>query len=153
MQRFRRFGAFLVLAVTVLWLLRRYFYMTDLPFLGGADAYYYAMQVKNLVATGALKIPDFSPLYGLLWLTVRLGLTCTQAVVLWTLLIQLLIGINLVLARRMLQAGKGVRLGPLLLCCWALASPTLAFTCLEFPKYAFALAFVPLWLPGLVEKK
>lgn len=129
----------------------RYLTLAHAPFLQGADAYYYALQVRSFADTGTLKIPDSGLVLPLMGLTGRLGLRVETVIVLWTVFIQVLCAFNLWLTRRLAGPrgeGQGGGVGPFLLCAWALISPTLTFTCVEFPKYAFALAFLPLW--GLV---
>ena len=133
-------------------LVARFISLSRATYLQGADAYYYALQIRSLLKTGALEIPDASPIYGLMALGVRLGLGIERSIILWTLLIQLLAAVNLLFAVRVIH-GRDRWIGGWLLAAWAILSPTLSFTCIEFPKYALALAFLPLWPVGLVRKK
>ncbi len=134
-------------------LISRYFYLISQNYLAGPDTYYYALQVKWYVITGALKIHDSSPLLQLMGWTAKLGLSCEQTIILWTNLIQLLCIISVLIAARLIrQENSGSIILPLT-CAWVILSPNLAFTCIEFPKYAFSLIFLPLWPVGLVHRK
>lgn len=136
-----------------IFVLARFHLLAGAPFLSGADAYYYALQVKYFVLTGALKIPDASPLMTLMGWTGRWGVPYESAVCLWMLLPQVLTALGLLLVHRLFRRngqdwGKGA-----LLVVWAILSPTLAFTGVEFPKYAFALAFLPWWILWLKDRR
>ena len=140
----------LLLGLSLIW---RYSLLAKGPFLNGPDAYYYALQIKFFVMTGFLKIHDSSPLLQLMGWTGKAGLSCEQALVLWTVLIQFFCLISVLYAYRLIRNGNSGPLLPALILTWAALSPTLTFTCIEFPKYAFALIFLPLWPVGLVNQK
>lgn len=134
--------------------LSRYYFLTRAPFLRGADAYYYALQIRALRELGKLLIPDASLLFPLMAFTCRAGLGYEQTVNLWMVLIQLAGALNLFLASRwMAEQNKDRPAAGGLLFLWALLSPTFLFTCIEFPKYALGLAFLPLWPVGLVNRR
>jgi hypothetical protein len=131
----------------------RYKFLTGQPFLNGPDAYYYALQIKFFIADGVLKIPDSSPLLQLMGFTGKIGLSPEQTIILWTVLIQLLCGISVFAAYRLMHGKEVSGIIPGLLVAWTLISPTLTFTCIEFPKYAFALIFLPLWPVVLANRR
>ena len=135
--------------VTGLWalsyLLIRYSFLSAEPFLQGADTYYYALQIRSLVENGVLKIPDFSPLYSIYWLTCKLGLTCEQTINLWTVLIQFLVGVGYWSVLSINSKERKPNLFNYLIFIWIIISPILSFICIEFPKQAFALIFLPFW--------
>jgi hypothetical protein len=131
----------------------RYIFLTGLPFLNGPDAYYYALQIRFFIADGVLKIPDSSPLLQLMGYTGKLGMSCEQTIVLWTVLIQVLCGVSVFAAYRLMRKENNQGIIPGLLVAWTFISPTLTFTCIEFPKYAFALIFMPLWPVALNNKR
>lgn len=118
------------------------------PFLHGADAYYYALQVRSLVETGALRMADAAPLLPLMAWTARLGAGYEGAVALWAVLAQACCAGSLLAAALILRGRRGLGLGAVLFA-WAVLSPVLTFTAIEFPKYALAMAFLPLWPVGL----
>ena len=151
----RRFAlpAIIVPTCTAVLFARRFASLAGSPFLRGADAYYYALQIRSLVETGALKMADAAPLLPLMAGTARLGLSYERTIILWSLLGQFVFGLNVLIAFRVIcgQDAEWSRALPPFV--WALLSPTLTFTCLEFPKYALALAFLPLWPLGLVRRR
>lgn len=130
----------------------RYVFLSGQAFLNGPDAYYYALQIKFFIADGVLKISDSSPLLQLMGFTAKLGFSPEQTIILWTILIQLLCGISVFAAYRLMHGQEVSGIIPGLLVVWTVVSPTLTFTCIEFPKYAFALIFLPLWPVVLANK-
>lgn len=144
------FGLFIV---TIWGLLSRFWKMLQATFLSGVDAYYYALQIKFFKETGALKIPDSSPLLHLMGQTAKLGLSSELTIYLWTIFIQLCCAISIFIAYRLIY--KKDSSNPILpvLFAWVILSPTITFTCIEFPKFAFSLILLPLWPIGLVNKR
>ena len=131
----------------------RFWQMKQVAFLSGVDAYYYALQIKFFTKTGALKIPDTSPLLQLMGWTAKLGLSCEHTIILWTIMIQICCAISILIAYRLLHKKDNSNIILPLLISWVILSPTLFYTCIEFPKYAFSLIFLPLWPVGLVNKR
>lgn len=152
-NNFNIFSVTLVAIVTaILVFASRYLYLSCLPFLQGPDAYYYALQIKFFHLFGSLKIAERSILLPLMGFTPRLGLTYEQAIIGWTLLIQILCTANLMVARWLFFRKTSVFSG-YLSGIYLLFSPTLTFLCLVFPKYAFALIFLPFWPAALINRK
>jgi hypothetical protein len=133
-------------------LIIRYIYLYNQPYLWGPDVYYYALQLKYYVQTGMFKIADRSLLLPLMGVTAKLGFTYEQSIIGWTVLIQLLTGVSVIVAHR-LQSGKYLLFPSIWLVLYVIFSPTYSYLCLAFPKYAFALFFLPFWSLGFVNRR
>ncbi len=133
-------------------IITRYYYLYNQPYLWGPDAYYYALQIKYLVQTGMFKIADRSLILPLMGLTSKLGFNYEQSILGWTILIQLLFGFSLVIAQRLKHKRLSIFPSYFLLL-YVIISPTLSYLCLAFPRYAFALIFLPFWSLGFNNAK
>ncbi|NLC38670.1 MAG: hypothetical protein GX779_05285 [Clostridia bacterium] len=86
-------------------------------------------------------------------------MTYEEAINLWTALIQLLAALNLLLvwgsAQRRVKDSSWVShaCARSLFLGWTMLSPVFFFTSLEFPKYALALALLPLWPMAFVNRR
>lgn len=143
----------IILFVTLTESFSRFWQMKQAAFLSGVDAYYYALQIKFFVKTGALKIPDSSPLLHLMGWTAKLGLSYEHTIILWIVFIQFACFISILIAYRLIHGKKYRSLFIAPIVTWVVLSPTLAFTCIEFPKYAFSFIFLPFWPVGMIHKR
>ena len=145
---------FLLIGILFCLSISRFLSLNRSTFLRGADAYYYALQARFLVEKGVMCIPDSSPFIPCLALTSQLGLTYEKTINLWTVFIQLLGVINSLFIWGLAKRRNKVSILTLfLLLSWVMLSPTFFFTSLEFPKYALALAMLPLWLAVFANRR
>lgn len=114
------------------------------PFLRGVDAYYYAVQASSLLETGALRIPDSSPVHYLIAGLAGFGFAVEDAVRLWVALSLLLF----CLAFYMVFLREKPRNSVFAALClaWPLLSPSLLYCALEFPKNFSFMIVMNLWL-------
>lgn len=111
--------------------------------LRGADAYYYALQSEYFAKTGAVKIPDSSPIHRLTGTLRKIGTSSEGALRLWQSASLLLFFIGmLVLAR---WWNRDLSFPAALLLLYLGLSPSLLFVAIEFPKFFAALLLLPFW--------
>ncbi len=112
-------------------------------FLPGFDAYYYAVQADFLAHTGRLRIPDSGLVHYAIAALTFCGLSAENAVRAWTACsLALFYATLLLLLRRCRSRSLAV-----CLFAWALASPTILFLAVEFPKnFSFLIAFAAWFL-------
>jgi hypothetical protein len=137
-----------------------YWLMQD-EFLRGLDAYYYALQADFWVKTGRVRIPDSSIVHRLIGTLQWFGLRTEAAIRLWTSIALSLVVLTLAVAapaRTFSLRGEGIpsllRL-PLnwrthCLLAWGVASPSLLFLGLEFPKMFLFAVSLSLWPLSIV---
>lgn len=126
------------------------------PHLKGTDAYYYAVQADSWHATGKVRIPDGSVLHPLAGTLMRAGLGAEKAVTAVTVTALLLFCTAFYALCASRRCGLRAPFPARLLLLWPLASPSLLFCAVEFPKtfsflppFALALALAgPRLLPG-----
>ena len=112
-------------------------------FLRGLDAYYYAVQADSLVRTGQLRIPDSGLVHYPIAALHFCGLSAESSVRAWTVCsLGLFYGVLLFTLRTCRSRGLA-----LALFAWAVASPTIGFIAIEFPKqFSFLIAFTAWFL-------
>lgn len=117
--------------------------LTDAPFLPGSDIYYYALQVRWILETGHLKIPDSSPVHWLMVPFAKIAGTPALGVALYSIVTLLALkAVLLVLIQRSLRGGAF-----LLSALWLSCSPSLFIASYEFPRqFLAALTLAAAWL-------
>lgn len=119
------------------------------PFLRGYDAYYYALQAKFFSVSGAVKIPDGSPIHRIVGLFNRAGLSIEDSYNLW-LVISISIG---VLLFWFILRKRASYLQLLALMAAVILSPSLLFLTIQFPKMALATMIMPLWFIPILKNQ
>lgn len=117
-----------------------YLYLANETFLQGTDAYYYALQADHWAIHGDVRIPDSSPVHRLVGLLQRSGLSTEQSLDLWIAASFLL---NFcILAMWGLIRGTIRTWSVIIGLIWFLASPSIFFIMVEFPRmYITCLLF------------
>ena len=111
--------------------------------LRGADAYYYALQSEYFAKTGAVKIPDSSPLHRLTGTLRRMGTSSEGALRLWQAASLFLFFLAMLALARLWSRDLSFPAALLLL--YLGLSPSLLFVAIEFPKFFAALLLLPFW--------
>ena len=125
-----------------------YAQLTADTWLRGFDAYYYAVQADWLVRTGALRIPDSSPVHYFVAALQLAGLGTENALRLWVSASLALFCLTLLVPLRKCSPRLLV-----LVFVWALLSPTLLFTAVELPRNFVILPVLNLWLGLLLPAR
>lgn len=119
--------------------------------LRGADAYYYALQADYWARTGEVKIPDSSPVHRITGSLERAGPSMETAQRLWIALSLALMclgaGLLLLASRRPGNSRHAI------LYLWLLASPSILFAAIEFPKMFSWAMLIPFWFLPLCGGK
>ncbi len=111
--------------------------------LRGADAYYYALQSEYFAKTGAVKIPDSSPIHRLTGSLREMGLSSEGALRLWQTASLFLFFLGMLALARWWR--RDLSLPAALLLVYLGLSPSLLFVAIEFPKFFAALLLLPFW--------